>query len=131
MDTRRLSPEVHAQWRWRISLSLLGTDLVACVLVLFHTSGPVRLLAGVVQGLLVPGWSVVGRLKISNVAMEIGLVLATSVSLLMIVAQILMSVNWWHLWATQIIWGLVFAGVLALHLPTHRPRRRVKDVSGR
>ncbi len=115
--------EYFRRWTTRLLFIL---DLISLALVLAHSSGIVMLIAGMIQGLFVPGWSVVRRLKISSVALEVGLVLATSLALVMIYAQILITIDFWHLWAAQIFWGLFFTLVLALDEMEWRPDSRLK-----
>lgn len=57
---------------------------------------PVRYVIGLLFGLLVPGWCVIGLLKLKNPALEFGLTVATSLSLIMVFAQIMASFSFWH-----------------------------------
>jgi hypothetical protein len=59
--------------------------------------GPIRFVFGLILGVVIPGWCIVGPLKIGNVPLEIGLTVAVSLSLLMVIAQLLMTFNLWHL----------------------------------
>jgi uncharacterized membrane protein len=80
-----------------VSLLLLAVDLTVLDMTVGSVHGPVRLVLGLVLGCFVPGWSIVGLLKIGNGWLEIGLTVAVSLALLMVVAQILITMNAWHL----------------------------------
>ncbi len=83
--------------RAQISLALLVVDLMNLGLTLASVHGPIRFALGLVLGLFIPGWTIVGRLRLSNVPLEIGLTIAVSLALLMIGAQILITTHLWHL----------------------------------
>jgi uncharacterized membrane protein len=80
-----------------VSLLLLGVDLTVLDMTVGNVHGSVRLVLGLVLGCFVPGWSIVGLLKIGNAWLEICLTVAVSLALLMVVAQILMTMHAWHL----------------------------------
>jgi hypothetical protein len=80
-----------------ISLILVVVDLVLLGLTVGGAHGPVRFILGLVLGFIIPGWSLVGLLKIGNAWLEIALTAAVSLALLMVVAQILITANNWHL----------------------------------
>jgi hypothetical protein len=87
--------------RAMISRLLLGIDVAALVLTAMGIHGPLRLVLGLVLGIVIPGWCIVAPLKLDNGALEFGLVLTVSLSLLMMVAQILMTLGLWHLVALE------------------------------
>jgi uncharacterized membrane protein len=95
------SPAVEAVSRCRaratVSISLLLADLVVLIMTVESLHGPVRLVLGLILGLVVPGWSVVGLLKLENAALEVGLTVAVSLASCMVVAQVLLTVHAWHL----------------------------------
>ncbi len=91
-QTRLVAPN----WRAIISTVLVLIDIATFVMTMTNVHGPGRFFCGLVFGLAIPGWSVVGLLKLKNAALEVGLTLATSLSLIMILAQIMMTVNLWH-----------------------------------
>jgi uncharacterized membrane protein len=95
------------------SLMLLVVDLGALVFAFANLHGPVRLVLGLVLGAVVPGWSVVGLLKLGNVALEVGLTVAVSLALLMVAAQVLLAAHAWHLVVLQEVTGLVCLPPLA------------------
>jgi len=80
-----------------VSLLLLVIDLSALVLAVANVHGPFRFAVGMILGVIVPGWSIVGLLHLGNAAMEISLTIAVSLALLMVVAQLLVLIHAWHL----------------------------------
>ncbi len=83
--------------RTTVSISLLLADLAVLIMTVESLHGPVRLVLGVILGLVVPGWSVVGLLRLENAALEVGLTVAVSLASCMVVAQILLALHAWHL----------------------------------
>ncbi len=79
-----------------VSVALLIADLVILTLTVADVHGPLRYVLGLVLGLVIPGWSVVGLLSLADVALEIGLTLSVSVALVMVAAQIMVTVHAWH-----------------------------------
>jgi len=86
-----------ARSRLNISRVLVFVDVVSLLLALVSVHGALRFVFGLVLGVTVPGWSIVGLLRLRNSALEIGLTMATSFSILLISAQILMTAHLWHL----------------------------------
>lgn len=84
-----------------ISRVLVLVDVAVLVLTVAGVHGPLRLVLGLVLGVVIPGWCVVAPLKLDNAALELGLTWTVSLSLLMLVAQILMTVKLWHLVALE------------------------------
>lgn len=89
-------------WRATLSTLLLLVDVVVLVMTIGGIDGPLRFVFGLVFGVVVPGWSIVGLLNLENAALETGLAIAVSLSLLMMIAQLLMTVHLWHLGALEI-----------------------------
>jgi hypothetical protein len=83
-------------WRAIISTALVLVDVATFVMTMANIHGSGRFFLGLVFGLAIPGWSVVGLIKLKNAALEVGLTLATSLSLIMILAQFMMTLNLWH-----------------------------------
>jgi len=83
--------------RRMLSLVLVVVDLVLLMMVFAHVSGPARLALGLVLGAFIPGWSIVGPLRLRHMALEVSLAVAMSFVLLMLSAQVLMTVHLWHL----------------------------------
>jgi hypothetical protein len=89
------SPERNA--RRRISVILAIVDVATLLLAATNVDGPVRFFLGLVLGIFIPGWSVVGLIKLKNAALEVGITMAVSLSLLMLCAQVLITARLWHL----------------------------------
>jgi len=79
-----------------ISGMLLTVNAVALIMTVGNLHGPLRFLLGLVVGLVVPGWSLVGLLGLQDAALEVGLTLAVSLASLMVAAQLLMTLHVWH-----------------------------------
>lgn len=106
-------------WRQRrnsralASVTLLIVDLVVLTLTVADIHGPVRYVLGLVFGLIVPGWSVVGLLTLTDLGLEIGLTLSVSLALLMLAAQIMVTIHAWHPVALEeIVSGACFPSLL-------------------
>ena len=106
--------------RANISLVLLIVDLLVLVMTVGGVHGPLRFIFGLLFGVVVPGWSIVGLLHLDNAALETGLAIAVSLSSLMVVAQILMSLHAWHLGALEIVVCLACLPSLARLSRRHR-----------
>jgi hypothetical protein len=63
-------------------------------------------------------------MKLDNAPLEFGLTLAVSLSLLMVVAQILMTVNLWHLVALEEVTCVVCLPSLLFQARGRRPAGR-------
>jgi len=83
--------------RRTLSLVLVVVDLVLLMMTFAHVTGPARLVLGLVLGAFIPGWSIVGLLKLGHAALEVSLAVAMSFVLLMLSAQVLITVHQWHL----------------------------------
>ena len=92
-----VEPASSSRARATVSMSLLVADLVVLIMTVENLHGPVRLVLGLILGLVVPGWSVVGLLRLANAALEVGLTVAVSLASCMVVAQVLLTVHAWHL----------------------------------
>jgi uncharacterized membrane protein len=106
------------------------TLLIADVLVFFLTTGnvhgAVRIILGLTLGVAIPGWSLVGLLKLQKASLEIALSLAVSLSLLMVTAEVLMSLHLWHLVALEEVTSLVCLPSLLWQSLTHPMRKGAK-----
>ena len=130
-DVRGVAPgeQIHQRWRQRVVGILLIADVIATILVIIHVHGPAGIVAGLLQSLVIPGWSIIGRLRLESVAMEVALTLATSAALVMMLAQLLVTLGWWHLWLAQILWGVLFGAILASQTPLGRSRRATRKTT--
>jgi hypothetical protein len=98
----RREPSARAQSaRVVISRLLVLIDITTLVLTAVGFHGPLRLVLGLVLGVVIPGWCIVAPLRLDNAALELGLIMTVSLSLLMMVAQILMTLGLWHLVALE------------------------------
>ena len=88
-------------------------------LAVIDVTGPVRYLFGLALGVAIPGWAIVGRFKLHDAALEVGLSIATSVALLIISAQVLITVHFWHLTVYDVV--LSFAVLPSLLTQSHWP----------
>lgn len=108
-ERRRNSPRRYVRFgRWAFAF-----DITLLVILAINLHGPVRLLFGLIFALLIPGWSIVGRFRLENPALEFALTVAASLAILTISAQILLTIHWWHLWAFDLIAAILCAGPLA------------------
>jgi hypothetical protein len=62
-----------------------------------NLSGSLRFLFGLLLGVAIPGWSIVGLLNLRNVALEISLTIAASLSTILVSAQLLITIHFWQL----------------------------------
>ncbi|HEV3266851.1 MAG TPA: hypothetical protein VGZ68_00435 [Acidimicrobiales bacterium] len=96
-ETRRVpTPSRTRNARETLSTLLAIVDVMTLALTLANIHGPVRFVFGLVLGIVIPGWSVVGLVKLKNAALEIGLTMAASLSLVMIAAQLMITMKLWH-----------------------------------
>jgi uncharacterized membrane protein len=109
--------------RATFSMLLVVADVAMAGLVLLAVRGDLRMVAGLAFCLVVPGWAIVGLLRLDNPPLEAGLTMAAGLSALVIVAQLAISLGAWHVEALQVL-------VCALCLPSlcyqalRRPRAR-------
>jgi hypothetical protein len=82
-------------------------------------TGPIRYLFGLALGVAMPGWAIIGRFKLHNAALEVGLSIATSIALLIVSAQALITIHFWHLTAYDIV--LSIAVLPSLLVQSHWP----------
>jgi hypothetical protein len=114
------SPSVRQSWRARsldpsaapaervaqsrrvfVSGVLVIVDLANLVMTVTGTHGPVRFTLGLTLGLFIPGWSIVGFLNLRNAALEFALSMGSSLAILLIAAQTMTLINFWHLGAFE------------------------------
>lgn len=108
--------------RANLSGALVVADLAMAAMAVSPLHGPVRELYGLAFCLVVPGWAIVGLLRLHHAAVEAALTVAASVAALIVIAQLAVTFDVWHLTAVQLV-------VCALCLPSllHQSldRRRV------
>jgi hypothetical protein len=84
-----------------LSRLLILIDIATFAVTVGAIHGPVRIGLGLILGLVIPGWCVVGFINLNNPPLEFGLSVAVSLALLMIIAQILETIDLWHLGALE------------------------------
>jgi hypothetical protein len=82
--------------RGTISAFLAVVDVVTLMLTVADIHGPMRFFLGLILGIFIPGWSLVGLIKLRNAALEVGLTMATSLAYVMLAAQVLITAGLWH-----------------------------------
>jgi O-antigen/teichoic acid export membrane protein len=100
-DGKRTDALRYRQASRVVSITLLVVDLAVLVMTFGNVHGPVRFVLGLILGGIIPGWSIVGLLRLGNPALEFGLTVALSFTLLMLIAQVLETVHAWHLTGLQ------------------------------
>ncbi len=83
--------------RLALSRFLLFVDVASLLMALMSFHGPIRFVIGLVLGVAVPGWSIVGLMRLRNSPLEVGLTMALSFSIILVSAQILVTAHLWHL----------------------------------
>jgi hypothetical protein len=99
--------------RMAISGLLLAIDIAVLVMTLEHVRGPARFCGGLVLGLVLPGWSIIGLLHLRRIPLEFGLTIATSLALFTVVAQLLITFHSWELTTVEVVACAVCAPSLA------------------
>jgi hypothetical protein len=84
--------------------------------------GAARLVLGLAMIVVIPGWSIVGLLRLKDPALEIGLSVAVSLALYTVAAQILMALNAWHLGGLQEAVGVCCVPLLMWQVVAAPPR---------
>lgn len=105
-------PWSHERWRRVVSLLLSVVDVVVLVMTIAGSHGPVRFALGLVVGVVIPGWCVIGWLRLGDPFLEASLSIALSLALVMLCAQMMMTVHWWHLAGFEILLCAVSLPVL-------------------
>ena len=89
------------RWRAGTAWAVLVVDVLALYAAVTDLHGTIRLVLGLALVLVVPGWSVVGLLRLADPMLEAGLTLAVSLALYVVAAQVLLTLHAWHLVALQ------------------------------
>jgi uncharacterized membrane protein len=98
-------------------------DLGAFVMAVADIHGPLRFAFGLLFGVLVPGWSIVGLIRVGNFALEISLALGLGLAVLMLLSQILVTVREWHLVTfEEVLAVLCLPSLLWQAMPTRNRR---------
>ena len=115
-----VTPRRERRVRDSLTSALLAIDILAVVLTIFQVHGTLRYVAALIFGFTVPGWSVVGFLKIRDVALLVSLTLATSLAAELVLGEFLLA-RWWHLQLFEMMLGAACGYLLTLQLRA-RPR---------
>lgn len=97
--------------RANLAAILALCDLLMAAMIALNVHGTVRVAAGLAFCIVVPGWSIVGLLRLNRVPLEIGLTVAAGSCALLVLAQLAASLHVWHLTFLQLL-------VCALCLPS-------------
>src|ERR1700731_3043962 len=116
-------PRPEQQVRRLITAIVLAVDVVALLLAVMQTHGSLRFVVSLAFGLSVPGWSVVGFLRIKDVALLVSLTIAVSLAIELIVGEIMLG-RWWHLQLAEM--GLAAACAFLL-VTLLRAQRRTSE----
>lgn len=103
------------QQRVRANLSavLVVADLLVAAMVAANVHGPVRVLGGLAFCLVVPGWAIVGPLRLNRAPLELALTMASGLCALMVVAQLAATFGAWRLTFLQLfVCGLCVPSLL-------------------
>jgi uncharacterized membrane protein len=102
---------------------LVVVDLAVAAMVASSLHGEFRALVGLTFCLVVPGWSIVGLLRLHNAALEAALTVAAGLAALVAIAQLAVTFDIWHLTALQLV---VCAACLPSLLWQSLDRRRLQ-----
>ncbi len=104
---------------------ILAIDLIALCCTHFGVHGAVRMWIGLAFVLAVPGWAIVGYLRLRWPAAELSLTVALSLALTLLGSEIMLWAHAWHPTTLQLIIGGVSALLLVGQLLRPRPARGV------
>ena len=88
--------------RSNVAAVACAIDLVTLVLVVAQAHGPLRQAFGLLFCLTVPGWALIGPLRLHDAALEAGLTVATSLASLVVIAQLAITFGTWNLTAINV-----------------------------
>ncbi|HEV3212694.1 MAG TPA: hypothetical protein VGZ03_04785 [Acidimicrobiales bacterium] len=120
----RASATWRRQQRARANLSavLVCFDLLVAAMVAANLHGPARVVGGLAFCVVVPGWAIVGPLRLRDPALEAGLTIASSLCALMVVAQLASTLGGWHLTFLQLfVCGLCLPSLVWQTVARRRP----------
>ena len=109
---RRLITTGRLDARELTTATLLLVDVISLVMVAAGHVGPARVAVALTAILSVPGWAVVAHLDLRWPAAEVALTLATSLAVLLVVGQLMISLRAWHPSAAWLAVGGVSAALL-------------------
>jgi uncharacterized membrane protein len=91
------------QIRSNVAVAACALDLVTMGLIAGQAHGPFRQVIGLAFCLFVPGWAIIGRLRLHNAALEAGLAVAVSLESLLVVAQLAITFGAWSLTGVDVV----------------------------
>jgi hypothetical protein len=100
----------------------LVVDVLFLCSVVADAHGAARLVLGLAMVVVIPGWSIVGLLRLRDPALELGLTVAGSLALYTVLAQILMAIHAWHLVALEEAVGVLCVPLLMWQVVAPRTR---------
>ena len=112
--------------RAAIATTLAVVDFGALVMTIADVHGPIRFTFGLILGVVVPGWSLVGLLRLGNIALEISLSFAVGLAVMLLVAQLLLTVHQWHLIAAEEVIALLCLPSLVWQAVPRAQRRGIR-----
>jgi len=87
-----------------VSAASLVLSAALTALVLAGVGGPARVVCGLLFVLFVPGWALVGQLRLRNAAAEFSLAMVVSLAVVMAAAQLMLALHLWRpLWVEPIL----------------------------
>jgi uncharacterized membrane protein len=87
--------------RSAVSVVVLLADILMLYAAVANVHGPARVVLGFALVGVMPGWSIVGLVRLGDPALEIGLTVAVSLAVCMTGTQVLLTLHAWHLVALQ------------------------------
>jgi hypothetical protein len=94
-------------WRVFASKVFVCIAVADALLALFNVTGSIRFVLGLVLGLAIPGWSIVGLIHFRDTALEISLSVAASIAIVMVSGQLLITLHFWHLELFEVLLCLI------------------------
>ena len=99
-----------------VLLALTTLDVLTLIAVLADVGGVPRELLGLLFVAFVPGASIVGLLRLRDAALELAVVFAFGLSSLILVAQLVITLHAWHLFALEVALLVAFLVPLGVQL---------------
>jgi hypothetical protein len=112
----------YLRWRRLAAALALAVDALVLYTAVADAHGAARLVLGLAMTLVVPGWSIIGLLRLKDPALEIGLTVAVSLALYTVAAQILMALHAWHLVGLEEAVGVLCVPLLMWQVVTPAPQ---------
>jgi uncharacterized membrane protein len=111
------------RFRSNVAACALALDVATLGVIAGQLHGPVRQLVGLAFCLIVPGWAIVGPLRLHDAALELGLTIAASLASLVVVAQLAITFGAWGLTAIDVTVAVACLPSLAWQMTGRRRLR--------